>query len=196
MSGKAFSCAPVLVQSSTEEHVMKHFISQSTLVIALGLSGPAFSAQSDVGTDLYEKESIALDQIPAQALEAVRQLRPDFQAKEAEKELKHGNRYLDLEGVTGEGMEIEFDMLLNDNNQWEVVEIQRDVTLADCPPAVRDLYVETFESTVPDRIIESQQMSDVVVYEFYVVGNGGKTEKSEIKLEGEKATLLSEEWEH
>ncbi|WP_041522202.1 hypothetical protein [Gilvimarinus agarilyticus] len=174
---------------------MKNRISQSLLVIALGFCGTAQAAQSDIGADLYQKEGISSDSVPAQALEAVQKLQPGFVLKEAEQESKHGNQYLDLEGVTADGTEIEFDMLLNEQDLWEVVEIQRDLSLADCPAPVRELYSETYDQKQPQRIIESKQMSGAVVYEFYFV-KGDKTEKSEIKLDGDSAVLLNEEWQH
>ncbi|WP_339617105.1 hypothetical protein [uncultured Gilvimarinus sp.] len=170
--------------------------SQTLLAATFSICCSVQAAQSDIGSDLYQKEEISGDKVPTQALEAVQKLQPGFVLKEAEQESKHGNQYLDLEGVTADGAEIEFDMLLNEQNLWEVVEIQRDLTLADCPTPVRELYSDTFGQKKPQRIIESKQMSDVIVYEFYFVGADSQTSKHEIKLENDSATLLSDEWQH
>ncbi|MCP8899491.1 hypothetical protein [Gilvimarinus xylanilyticus] len=174
---------------------MKLLIHPTLVFLSLGVSVTASAAQSEVGTDLYQKQDIQVEQVPPQALEAVKKLAPGFVLREAEQESKHGNQYLDLEGETADGEEIEFDMLLNDQGLWEAVEIQKDLTLDECPSAVQNLYKNTFEGQQPDRIIESKQMDGVVIYEFYLVGNS-KTTKHEIKLDGDNASLLDQEWTH
>lgn len=174
---------------------MKTRLYRALLTVAIGTSCVAHAEQSDIGSDLYEKQAVSGDSVPAQALESVRKLQPGFELREAESESKHGNQYLDLEGVTAEGKEIEFDMLLNEQNLWEVVEIQRDLSLDECPQPVRELYHEHFEAPEPQRIIESKQMDGLIIYELYFV-EAGQTTKSEIKLDGDTATLLEEEWTH
>ncbi|MDO6748149.1 hypothetical protein [Gilvimarinus sp. 1_MG-2023] len=174
---------------------MKNAITPLLFSAAIGIGGSAVAGQSDVGSDLYQKQEITSESVPAQALEEIQKLAPGFVLKEAEKESKHGNQYLDLEGVTAAGAEIEFDMLLNEQGLWQVVEIQRDLTLADCPEPVQAVYAQHFAEQTPQRIIESKQMDGVIVYEFYFV-EGEKTHKNEIKLDGDKATLLEKEWAH
>ncbi|WP_049722758.1 hypothetical protein [Gilvimarinus polysaccharolyticus] len=171
-------------------------ISQSVLVAVFSICCSAQAAPSDIGSDLYQKVAISGDKVPVQALEAVQKLQPGFVLQEAEQESKHGNQYLDLEGLTADGSEIEFDMLLNKQKIWEIVEIQRDLELADCPTPVRELYNKTFESQPAQRIIESKQMTGAVIYEFYFVSQDGETRKSEIKLEEDMAILLEKEWQH
>ncbi len=103
---------------------------------------------------------------------AILKIKPDFVAKEAEKELKHGNHYLDIEGVDNNGNEVEFDMLQQDG-LWQVVEIQRDLTIEQCPAAV----VNVLPKITAKRIIESDQTNGIVIYEFYTVAADG-TEKN------------------
>ncbi|UTF61833.1 PepSY-like domain-containing protein [Gilvimarinus sp. DA14] len=174
---------------------MKFLLHPTLVLLSLGVSVTAGAAQSEVGSDLYQKQDIQVEQVPPQALEAVEKLAPGFVLHEAEKESKHGKQYLDLEGETADGEEIEFDMLLNDQGLWEAVEIQKDLQLGDTPAPVQDLFSNSFPSKHPARIIESQQMDGLVIYEFYFVEEG-KTTKREIKLDGDKASVLEQEWTH
>lgn len=170
-------------------------LSQILLSASIITGTTTYAAPSDIGADLYQKQSIAREEVPAQALAAIEQLHPGFTLKEAEQESKHGHQYLDLEGIAADGSEIEFDMLLNEDNLWEVVEIQRDVSLADCPEAVRQVYQAHYQDLLPQRIIESRQMDGMIIYEFYFVEQG-KTRKQEIKLDAGHASLLEQEWKH
>lgn len=149
------------------------------------------ACEKEVGSSLHEKHEIELTEIPQSAMAAILELKPDFVAKEAEKESKHGNYYLDIEGVDGKGNEVEFDML-QIGGVWEVVEVQRDLTLDQCPQIVLD-QVPNIE---PKRIIESDQINGIVIYEFYTVAANGEEKKFEVKVENETAELLSEEWRH
>lgn len=166
------------------------------LVTLLGLSITACQSTEEdtkkVGSTLNEKYELTLDQIPESAMSAIIKFSPEFVAKEVEKELKHGNTYLDVEGLDGKGNEIEFDMLEQENGMWKVVEIQRDLTLEQCPKIVIDALPEIS----PKRIIESDQTNGIVIYEFYTVADNGEEKKYEVKVENNQAELLSEEWSH
>lgn len=145
-----------------------------------------------VGSTLNQKENVDLAKVPAQVLSVIKKARPDFKAMEAEKELKHGNTYFDIEGLDGNGNEIEFDMLLGKDGTWTIAEIQRDLNMSQLPEPVAKLFQSKVPNTEPARIIESDQGDGVVVYEFYT-RTKGKEKKYEIKLAVE---LLEKEWQH
>lgn len=148
----------------------------------------------EIGASLNNKVDLELNEIPPEILKLVTELEPGFVLKEAEKELKHGNTYYDIEGEKADGSEIEFD-LMQVENQWKVMEIQRDVTLVQCPPEVINTYHDN-SSFKPERIIESKQMTGEVIYEFYTTLTNGKEVKHEIKFVDGKAEFLEKEWEH
>ena len=163
-----------------------------TLISVLLSTGQLANAEEkQVGASLHKKYEIELSDIPASAMAAILKIKPDFVAKEAEKELKHGNHYLDIEGVDNNGNEVEFDMLQQDG-LWQVVEIQRDLTIEQCPAAV----VNVLPKITAKRIIESDQTNGIVIYEFYTVAADGTEKKYEVKLENNQAELLTKEWQH
>jgi len=146
---------------------------------------------TEVGASLHSKESIAIDQIPLGILIKIAEHSPKFSPKEAEKEIKHGNTYIDVEGVNENGEEIEFDMLLEEDGSWVIAEIQGDLTLRQVPKPVQDIFKQTVDAE-PLRIIESDQGDGTTIYEFYTE-EGGKEIKTEVKLSVE---LLTKEWQH
>ena len=145
----------------------------------------------DVGSTLHKKEEVELADVPKAIISVIKKASPQFKMGEAEKELKHGNTYYDIEGVDGNGNEIEFDMLLGEDGSWSIAEIQRDLTLEQCPKMVVDLY-QSKVGVEPARIIESDQGDGTIIYEFYT-SESGKEKKYEIKL---SAQLLEKEWTH
>jgi len=161
------------------------------LLFAMAATVNAGHDNAAVGSTLHKKEKVALSDVPKSVTSVILSANPQFVMKEAEKELKHGNTYYDVEGLDANGNEIEFDMLLGSDGSWSIAEIQRDLHLEQCPDAVIKLYQEKV-GVVPARIIESDQGGGVVVYEFYT-REAGKEKKYEIKLSVE---LLEKEWTH
>lgn len=141
------------------------------------------------------KQSIELEAVPTEVLQAARNSRPELNIESAEHEIRDGRDYYDLEGTMPDGSELELD-LTTVNGVWTVVEIQRDVTLVQVPGAVQSVLAEALPDWVPDRIIESDQDDGVVIYEFFGPGPDGEQAKVEVKLEGDAAELLREEWVH
>jgi len=173
------------------------FLKKVLITTAL-LSYASFSFAGDathkktVGSSLHKKFNVDLNEVPKGVMSVILSTRPDFKAQEAQKELKHGNTYFDIEGLDASGNEIEFDMLLQDDGSWVIAEIQRDLALDQTPEPVHALYQSKLGSVSPSRIIESDQGGGVIVYEFYTVEN--KLEKKyEIKLQVE---FLENEWKH
>ena len=156
-------------------------------------------AKSDnvkIGATLNKKEAISIDAIPTSALTAIKSVAPNFAVQEVEKKYKHDHVYLDVEGKDANGNEIEFDML-QDGQQWRIVEVQRDMTMEDLPSAVQTLIKKQENSDQVRRIIESKQYgTDITIYEFYLVAENGTESRKEIKSENDEVVLLDEEWKH
>ncbi|WP_440906277.1 hypothetical protein ACMZOO_08615 [Catenovulum sp. SX2] len=168
-----------------------------SLVLSMSLLS-AFSVMSagkQVGSSLNLKEDIAVTDIPAEVMQVILQARPGFSLLQAEKEFKHGHVYIDVEGLDTNGNEIEFDML-KQNGKWQIVEIQRDLVLAQCPAEVVQALTNVHPQINPKRIIESEQTSGEVIYEFYTVDQAGKEAKFEVKYANGQAELLESEWQH
>ena len=160
---------------------------------AVGISSAhAGSPDKKVGSSLHKKVEVELSDVPESVKSVILAKSPKFKMLEAEKELKHGNTYFDIEGLDGQGNEIEFDMLLGEDGTWSIAEIQRDLSLEQCPEPVVKLYRQKLADVEPKRIIESDQGDGVIVYEFYTVENNHE-KKYEIKLAVE---FLEKEWKH
>lgn len=170
-------------------------VTLALIVMGCKPNQPVDEPEQQIGASLNQKFSLPLSEVPKQALEEVLKLQPDFIPAEAEQELKHGHTYIDLEGTKADGSEVEFDMLLKDG-QWQVMEMQRDLTLEQCPSIVVAALQQGAPEFAPKRIIESDQLTGVVVYEFYTVHADGSEERKEVKLENGLAELLTEEWRH
>lgn len=176
--------------------IVTHFVNVNvSLVIAFsGLAINAYAGHHEekVGSSLHQKEEVAINEVPASIFELIKKSHPGFKAKEAEKELKHGNTYFDIEGLDAKGNEIEFDMLLQKDGSWRIAEIQRDLNKKQVPALVYKTFKQASSDSQPARIIESDQGGGVIVYEFYTKGKD-KEKKYEVKLTVE---LLEKEWKH
>ncbi|WP_017445291.1 hypothetical protein [Gayadomonas joobiniege] len=169
---------------------------QSVLLVSVAMTTFASCTdQEQIGASLHEKVELTLEEIPAQAKEVIKQARPGFTPKEAEKEFKHGNTYIDIEGLDKNGNEIEFDMMLRDG-QWEIVEIQRDLRIQETPQKVVEALQAKYPNIKAKRIIESEQTTGEVIYEFYTRDDSGNEAKYEVKLENGNAEFLEQEWQH
>jgi len=138
--------------------------------------------------------SVDLASVPAEVLAAVTAARPGMQISEAEHEQRNGNDYYDVEGIY-QGNEIELDLTKVDG-VWRVVEIQRDVVAAEVPGSVMTALTGAQPEFAPTRIIESDQGTGVIIYEFFGPDAEGKETKVEVKLEREVAEVLEAEWVH
>lgn len=181
----------IFVNVKKREHVMNRVIFYTLVGLLVGGAALLNAGDNKVGSSLNEKYEIELAAIPESAMAAILKFKPDFMAKEAEKEHKHGSHYLDIEGVDGKGNEVEFDMLQK-KGKWQIVEVQRDLSLAQCPQIVLDVL----PTITPKRIIESDQTNGIIIYEFYTVAANGDESKFEVKVENNQAELLTKEWRH
>lgn len=135
-----------------------------------------------------------LEDVPAEVLSSARESRPDLELQEAEYEVRAGRAYYDLEGILPDGKKIELDLTFMDGS-WTVVEVQRDVGPEDLEAPVREALAGAQPGWEPHRIIESDQGSGLVIYEFFGPGEGGER-KVEVKWEDGEAEVLQEEWVH
>ncbi len=99
-----------------------------------------------------------------------------------------------LKGEDADGNEVELDMIQTTEG-WQVVEIQRDISLAMTPKPVLDALYERHPDIVPARIIESDQGEGTIVYEFFTRDETGEA-KFEVKLDATGVQYLEEEWVH
>lgn len=136
------------------------------------------------------KTEVALADVPAPVLAAVRAARPGFEPLEAEAETREGRRYFDIEGRPSDGSDIEFD-IMEENGVWRVVETQRDIAFAAAPAPVQAAARAHDAALAPTRVIESVQADRLVIYEIY---RGER--KLEVKWDGRNAEVLSREWAH
>ena len=166
----------------------------SALSVLSVLAPTAYSGHhgEDVGSTLHSKVAVPLDKVPASVVSVIKKDHPKFKMLEAEKELKHGNTYYDIEGLDAQGNEIEFDMLLAKDGTWSIAEIQRDLTLKQVPERVVNVFRGEVPTLKPARIIESDQGGGVIIYEFFTQEKD-KERKYEVKLSVE---LLEKEWTH
>jgi hypothetical protein len=182
------------------QDMYKKFSLISVALIA-SLALPALAGDDEhqntakIGSTLNKKAALDLDQIPASAMDAIKAIKPGFAAEEAEKEFKHGNVYLDVEGEVN-GEEIEFDMLQTESG-WKVVEVQRDLSWGQLPENVAEALRTDAPAFEPKRIIESVQFgTDITIYEFYAVDADGTESRKEVKVQKGVASVLDEEWTH
>jgi len=183
------------------DHTMNVKILFITLVLTASLALPVLAGGDQneniakIGSTLNKKVALDVSQIPVSAMNEIKTIKPDFVVEEAEKEFKHGNVYLDIEGEAG-GQEIEFDMLQTESG-WKVVEVQRDLTWESVPKDVAEALKTDSPEFMPKRIIESVQYgTDITIYEFYAVDADGKESRKEVKVEKGVVSVLDEEWTH
>lgn len=168
------------------------------VAVSITLSSVALAGTDTqkIGASLHKKEALEIEDIPVEAVRSVKALAPDMAFREAEKEYKHGNIYIDIEGELPDGREIEFD-LLKVGEKWQVVEIQRDLTMAQLPQNVTKALSSNSPEFNPLRIIESiQHGTEIIVYEFYGKDSNGEEIREEVKLENGEATVLKKAWQH
>ncbi len=165
------------------------------VLIALFACSGEKTQDKEVGASLSDKKDVEIANVPAEVMAAAREARPDLDYIEAEYETKSGTEYYEVAGVGAQGVEIELD-IARENNSWRVVEVQRDITLADMPQPARDALLARAPAIKPARIIESDQRDGVTIYEVYTQDAAGKEAKVEVKFDGEAAEVLTEEWVH
>lgn len=112
----------------------------------------------------------------------------------AERKEREDRIYFDVAGQRPDGAEIELDVQQIDGD-FDIVEIQRDMTFNDMPAAVRALTETALGQNRPVRIIESVQKDGLVIFELFAAGQPAEP-SVEIRYEGGEARLLTDRWPH
>ncbi len=150
--------------------------------------------------DLAEKMVSAVEitdlsaaDIPAEIVNLVTIASPGLQIGEAQKKVRDGRTYFDVEGETAEGEEIEFDVLMTENGP-EIVEIQRDLAWSEVPEIASQAALEVGDVN-PVRVIESKQPDGSIIYELFAEGQPGDP-AMEVRVVDGVAEVLAERWPH
>jgi len=157
---------------------------------------PAAPAMTEtVGASLNNKQVVDLSAVPPEVLQAAAAVRPDLSVAKAESEQRDGVTYYDVEGTLKDGSEFELDIMQAETG-WKVVEAQRDIAEDALPAPVKATLLDAVPDIKPARIIESDQLDGVIIYEVFAVDSTGAESKHEVKWDGTKAEYLKEEWPH
>jgi hypothetical protein len=133
-------------------------------------------------------------ELPADVRALAENAATGFVVSEAQRKVRDGRTYFDVEGELPDGSEIEFDILMTSTGP-EIVEIQRDLVWADVPAAARAAAEAVAPGLVPARIIESRQTDGAVIYELFAPGAPADP-AMEVSFVGGVATVLEERWPH
>jgi hypothetical protein len=155
-------------------------------VFAASLAACATSPSTEVEiTDLSAAE------LPTDVRRVAEGAAAGFVVNEAQRKVRDGRTYYDVEGALPDGSEIEFDILLTSAGP-EIVETQRDISWADAPDAVQSAAPEVS----PARVIESTQANGTVIYELFAPGMPSDP-AIEVALDRQGvARVLQERWPH
>lgn len=143
--------------------------------------------------DVVITELSAAD-VPEAVRAAAMAASPEMTILGAEKKVREGRVYFDVEGELPDGSEIELDMLETADGV-EVVEIQRDLDWGDVPAMARDAAVAVKADVAPVRVIESKQTDGSVIYELFAEGQPGDP-AMEVRVMDGAAEVLAERWPH
>lgn len=142
------------------------------------------------------KTEVPLGEVPAEVLAAAKAAQPSFTPSEAELETRDGRAYFDIGGTLADSSEVEFD-IMQEKGAWRVVETQRDIPFAAAPEPVRAAALAKEPGLEPTRVIESVQADGLTIYELFAAqGANPQGRKLEVKWDGSRAELLTEEWAH
>jgi len=161
---------------------------------ALGGSEPATGNGVLAEGPVTNASRVAADALPAEIRALVERTVPGMTVDEAERKLREGRVYFDVEGRRPDGSEVELD-ILQEGDAFRVVEIQRDIAWAEAPAAVSAAARAAPGYFEPARVIESRQTDDSVIYELFAPGREDEP-AMEVRLRDGKAALLDERWEH
>ena len=174
--------------------------------IATCLLGMAACACSDVGGGhaagngllaegpVTNVTAVEGDSLPAPLRALAEKAVPGIVIAEAERKERDGRVYYDIEGQRPDGSEVELDVL-QDGQDYKVVEIQRDIDWADAPAAARAVAEAQKGTFAPERVIESTQTDGSVIYELFAP-NRKDEPAMEVRMANGKAEVLTERWQH
>lgn len=144
--------------------------------------------------DSVEITDLPAAELPAEVRALAESAAAGFVVSEAQRKVRDGRTYYDVEGELPDGGEIEFDILMTVAGP-EIVEIQRDLAWTEVPAAARAAAEAAAPGLVPARIIESRQTDGAVIYELFAPGAPADP-AMEVSFSGGIATVLEERWPH
>jgi hypothetical protein len=156
-----------------------------------GSDAPAADQQSGIQTTTSE---VAVADLPPDLLTIVSNAVPGIKIEGAERKEREGRVYYDVEGQRADGTEVELDVL-KEANGYSIVEIQRDMPWSEAPEFARSAAAAAENTFEPVRVIESRQTDGSVIYELFAEGKPEKP-SLEVRVVGDKAEVLKEEWKH
>lgn len=163
---------------------------------ACGSQPAANDVTSAEPVQISNKQAVPVAEVPSEVTAVAVARIPDLKLASAESETRDGRRYFDIGGTTADGAEIELD-IMEEDGRWRVVETQRDIAIDEAPEPVRAAARGHDQSFAPTRVIESKQEDGLVIYELYgPVGSDRQGRKVEVKWDGSKASVLTQEWAH
>jgi hypothetical protein len=159
----------------------------------IGGEAPATDTAKDTGiaTTVTKVDAASL---PPEVVNVVMSAVPGMQIEGAERKEREDRVYYDVEGRRSDGSEVELDVLQEGSN-YQVVEIQRDLSWSEAPEAARAAAAASEKTFEPVRVIESTQTDGSVIYELFAQGKPDKP-ALEVRVADGKAEVLKEEWMH
>ncbi|HEY5808741.1 MAG TPA: hypothetical protein VIT67_12265 [Povalibacter sp.] len=175
-----------------------HVLSAGALAVLAGCSGESTPTEAPPKTSstapAVTSSHISAAELPPDVASVVNSAVPGITIKEAERKEREGRVYYDVEGTRPDGSEVELD-LLQENGQYRVVEIQRDIAWADAPESARAAAATSSRPFEPARVIESTQTDGSVIYELFSPDAPAKP-ALEVRVVDGSAEVLKEEWPH
>ncbi len=159
----------------------------SGLILAATACAGATSSGVEI-TDLTPAE------VPVDVRDVIEQSEAGFSIVEAQRKVRDGRTYYDVEGKRPDGSEIEFDVLMGPSGP-QIVEIQRDLDWADVPAGVRAAAETAAPGLKPVRVIESQQVDGSIIFELFAPG-APSDPAMEVSWTDGVAAVLKERWPH
>lgn len=155
------------------------------------MAAAGLAACAATGAENVDITDLAAEELPAEVRRLAEGAAEGFRISEAQKKVRNGRTYFDVEGELPDGRELEFDILITPAGA-QIVEIQRDIDWADAPEAVRGAALDV----TPARVIESTQTDGTVIYELFAPG--APTDPAmEIALRSDGSVdRLEERWPH
>jgi hypothetical protein len=166
-------------------------IQACAILAAVAASLAACATPTPAGVEITD---LSAAELPADVHALAQSAAAGFVASEAQRKVRDGRTYYDVEGELPDGNEIEFDILMTAAGP-EIVEIQRDLPWADVPASVRTAAEAAVPDLVPARIIESRQTDGAVIYELFAPGAPADP-AIEVSFVGDVAKVLEERWPH
>lgn len=137
---------------------------------------------------------VSADALPPELAVLIQKTVPGMTVDEAERKEREGRVYFDVEGKRPDGSEVELDVL-QEGSAFRVVEIQRDIPWNQAPAGVITAAKGAPGYFEPERVIESRQTDGSTIYELFAPGRRDEP-AIEVRLQGGKAELLTERWDH